>query len=72
MVRKLHSNCFTPGEAVGSATYLWKRKSQNPPADELKKPGVQSVCCLVTPDAGDDKAGSREPEKLLGSDRERF
>lgn len=71
-VRKLHSNCFTPGEAVGSATCLRRWKYQNPPGDELKTPGIQSAGCLVTPDARADNRWSRGPEKLPGSDRGRF
>lgn len=71
-VGKLHSNCFTPGEAVGSATCLWRWRYQNPPGDELKTPGIQSVGCLVTPDARADKTRSRAPEELPGSDRGRF
>lgn len=65
-VRKLLSNCFTPGEAVRSATCLWRWKYQNPPGDELKTSGIQSVGCLVTPDAEADKRQSREPESYLG------
>lgn len=71
-VGKLHSNFFTPGEEVGPATCLCRWKYQNPPGVELKIPGLQSVGCLVTPDASADKRRSRVPDELPRSDRGSF
>lgn len=71
-VGKLHSNCFTPGEALGPAACLWRWRYQNPPGDKLKTPGIQSVGCLVTPDTGLIRGGHVCPMSYLGVIEEVF
>lgn len=51
------------------APCLWRWEHQNPLGDELKTPGIQSVGCLMTPDARADKRRSRAAEEVSGSDR---